>query len=41
MIIKSEVFILVFVFNYVESEDLIKVSFIDLDFVYYMGNEVY
>lgn len=39
--IKSEVSTLAPVPNHAESEDLTKVSFIDLDFAYYMGNEAH
>ncbi len=38
MTIKSEASTLAPVPNHAESEDLTKVSFIDLDFAYYMGN---
>lgn len=39
--IKSEASTLAPVPNHAESEDLTKVSFIDLDFAYYMGNEAH
>ncbi|HDR5124885.1 TPA: hypothetical protein QCR92_002021, partial [Bacillus anthracis] len=39
--VKSEASTLAPVPNHDESEDLTKVSFIDLDFAYYMGNEAH
>ncbi|MED2204921.1 hypothetical protein P4Z41_27520, partial [Bacillus thuringiensis] len=41
MTIKSEASTLAPVPNHTDSEDLTKVSFIDLDFAYYMGNEAH
>ena len=41
VMIKSEASTLAPVPNHDESEDLTKVSFIDLDFAYYMGNEAH